>query len=205
MVATSASIDVARVARALDLPPRRASGTAGARRAAVALVLAGDAPPALLLIERARHDADPWSGHLALPGGRVDATDRSVRDACEREAREEVGLDLALARYLGELGEFAARPVAMTIAVHAYALAAPPPLACDPREVARAFWVPLAHLADPARHVVHRAPRDGTERPAVRLAEPDAPVLWGLTYHFLEVLFDRLGAPLPPTGWLVER
>ena len=28
--------------------------------------------PSVLFIERARHPGDPWSGHMAFPGGRVD-------------------------------------------------------------------------------------------------------------------------------------
>ncbi len=37
--------------------------------AAVALVLAGSPRPSLCVIRRAERRGDPWSGHLALPGG----------------------------------------------------------------------------------------------------------------------------------------
>ena len=42
------------------------------RRAAVALILRdpGDASLEFLLIKRADYEGDPWSGHVALPGGR---------------------------------------------------------------------------------------------------------------------------------------
>ncbi|NNL85157.1 MAG: NUDIX domain-containing protein, partial [Myxococcales bacterium] len=48
----------------------------------------------VLFIERARHPDDPWSGHMALPGGRLDPVDASLRAAAERETREEVGVEL---------------------------------------------------------------------------------------------------------------
>ena len=39
-------------------------------KAAVALVLRARDPLENLLVKRAVSDADPWSGHMALPGGR---------------------------------------------------------------------------------------------------------------------------------------
>ena len=50
--------------------PLRGSGEE--RRAAVAVVLAGEGGALrLCIIRRAEHPRDPWSGHIALPGGRV--------------------------------------------------------------------------------------------------------------------------------------
>ena len=60
-------------------------------RAAVALVLrenAGD--PEILLIRRAERKGDPWSGHMAFPGGREDARDESLLETALRETREEL-------------------------------------------------------------------------------------------------------------------
>src|SRR5215208_5556775 len=52
------------------------------RRAAVAIVLrnAGDGVIELLLIKRSEREDDPWSGHIALPGGRHDPTDATLQD-----------------------------------------------------------------------------------------------------------------------------
>ena len=57
-------------------------------RAAVAMVVAPDGDDlAALLIERAKHPLDPWSGHMAFPGGRHDATDPSLERTAIREPR----------------------------------------------------------------------------------------------------------------------
>src|SRR5258708_29910868 len=71
--------------------------------AAVALVLAGAAELALCVIRRAEHPGDPWSGHLALPGGRADPADPHPRAVAERETMAEVGLALDDRHWLGGL------------------------------------------------------------------------------------------------------
>ena len=67
------------------------------RRAAVAVVLrrgpsdCGSGPPRieLLLIRRAVNARDPWSGDVALPGGKVEAGETDL-EAAIRECKEEV-------------------------------------------------------------------------------------------------------------------
>jgi 8-oxo-dGTP pyrophosphatase MutT (NUDIX family) len=67
-----------------------------ARRAAVAVTLApGPEELEVLLIRRAEHEGDPWSGHMAFPGGHHDPTDPTLAATAERETLEEVGIDLA--------------------------------------------------------------------------------------------------------------
>ena len=84
--------------------PRLASGNE--THAAVAMVLHQHMDAVrLLFIERSQRDDDPWSGHIAFPGGRVDPVDGSPRQAAEREIREEIGLELGNAEYLGRLDD----------------------------------------------------------------------------------------------------
>jgi 8-oxo-dGTP pyrophosphatase MutT (NUDIX family) len=83
----------ARLARGEATEDAGASG----RQAAVAAVLrappdGGDAE--ILLMRRAERHGDPWSGHMAFPGGRREEGDATLLDTAIREAREEVGLDL---------------------------------------------------------------------------------------------------------------
>lgn len=185
----------------------------GVECAAVALVLreaAGDArspaaeqhpsgsPLDVLLIERARHEADPWSGHIGLPGGRVDACDQDERAAAERETREELGLDLREAEHLGRLDDV--RGVTLRIRVSAFVYLIAGPAASAPltlsSEVAEAFWFPLVQLVDPARHGTRTFQFAGREvrLPAIDLVGPERPVLWGLTYRFLDRFLRASGA-----------
>jgi len=105
----------------------------------------------LLIIRRAENELDPWSGHMALPGGGRDPRDESVYDTARRETLEEIGIDLGEGRFLGRLDDLNPRPrtmpgqlVAATVVVAIDA--EPGPL--DTREVVEAFWVPMSRLLE---------------------------------------------------------
>lgn len=75
---------------------------AGIERVAAVAIVVGPAAD-VLFIQRAERDGDPWSGNMAFPGGRASVGDASIRATAEREAREEIGIDLGDAHYLGAL------------------------------------------------------------------------------------------------------
>src|ERR687886_382936 len=89
---------IQRIARALrERRPVQLELEEPLRRAAVALILrAGEQGVIeLLMIKRAAFEGDPWSGHIALPGGRQEPGDASLQDTAIRETWEETGIDLA--------------------------------------------------------------------------------------------------------------
>ena len=73
-------------------PVRAKPGTYDSE-AAVSLLLrpSGDGLK-FLAIKRAESEGDPWSGHMALPGGRRDAEDEDLWVTAVRETWEETGL-----------------------------------------------------------------------------------------------------------------
>jgi len=175
----------------------------GRRQAAVAVILReGAGGPEVLFIERARREGDPWSGHMAFPGGRLEPHDETIRAAAERETVEEVGFSLEAAQHLGHLGDVLGNPrveTALVITAHAYELPGDrPSLSLDQREVAEALWFPVADLHDPQRHV-HFAtpPLERARFPGIEVGVPERQVVWGLTYRFLDIFFEALGRPLP--------
>jgi len=103
----------------------------------------------LLVIRRAENEFDPWSGHMALPGGGREPGDESVYDTARRETLEEIGIDLDEGRFLGRLDDLDPRPRTMPgqLVVSTVVVAIetePGPL--DPCEVVEAFWVPVDRL-----------------------------------------------------------
>jgi 8-oxo-dGTP pyrophosphatase MutT (NUDIX family) len=151
----------------------------------------------VLFIERARFEGDPWSGHMAFPGGRVDPCDDGPRSAAERETLEEVGLSLDGAEYLGRLDDRQGNPRThgtLIISCFVYVVKDPPELVPN-YEVAQAFWFPLCELLEAENHVPHTARE--LEFPGILVGEPHRHVVWGLTYSFLEGFFSVVGRPLP--------
>ena len=82
----AASVSIAEIREALARQPANGSSPdPGMRHAAVAIVFAGDVEaPDLCLIRRAERAGDPWSGHMAFPGGKEEPRDASLRIAAER-------------------------------------------------------------------------------------------------------------------------
>lgn len=169
--------------------------SSSADEAAVALVFAGrDGDLRLCFIRRATHPRDPWSGQMALPGGRVTPADASLCAAAVRETHEEVGLSLARARYLGALPPIAlvrhGRPTTGSVAPFVfYAGGALPALTVDPVEVAAGYWIAVHHLRDPGQRAVMQVTGGGVTRrlPAVRFGRH---LIWGMTYRIVIALLD---------------
>lgn len=170
------------------------TSAAGTVRASVALVVRPEAADlAILLIRRAAVAGDPWSGHMALPGGKRSPGDSSLRDTAMREALEEVGIDLQQhGIYLGRLDDVRPGSGAPRVVVSPFVFAVPEgTMTTINHEVDLTVWVPLRHLAGPgaATHYLHALGSGETLRfPAIGYLEH---VVWGLTYRivsqFLEI------------------
>ena len=171
------------------------------RRAAVAIALwEHSGVLQVLFIERASRDGDPWSGHMAFPGGRVDDTDASPQAAAQRETLEEVGLSLAGCELLGQLDDSPGLPgTARELVVSAFVFHVTEPQPLVPNhEVRQTFWFPVESLLDSQLHVEHRVVRGTrTNFPGILVGEPGRHVVWGLTYRFLESFLQIVGRPLP--------
>lgn len=149
-------------------------------------------PDRLLLIRRAERPGDPWSGQVALPGGRREMADDTLLDTAIRETAEEVGVVMGpeyLAGRLDDLGPVT--PVLPPVVVRPFIfLLEEEPMLHLNGEAAAAAWVPLAVIADPGSRVTRRFPVADTERAILGF---DLPIgfLWGMT--------ERMVAPLLAT------
>lgn len=158
--------------------------------AAVAVIVAPE-PEAVLLIRRAERAGDPWSGHIGLPGGRLDPADPDLQHTALRETFEEVGWQLDPSQSLGTLPDVWPRtPLPRIIVVRPYVFAADhrPDLVLSD-EVAEAFWVPIDQLRDPAIYRETMIDLRGERRgfPAFHIGEH---VVWGLTERILTPLLS---------------
>jgi len=168
--------------------PRLMEPKPGIARASVSLVIRS-APDGLevLLIERSRSSTDPWSGHMALPGGRWEP-EESALDAAVRETWEEVGIDLLQdGMQIGRLDDVKPSRGGPQIAVSPFVFVVsdrtePMP---NEREVASTVWIPLDHLASPASAAEHLHVLPGGTRLRFPAIAYHRHVIWGLTYRML--------------------
>jgi 8-oxo-dGTP pyrophosphatase MutT (NUDIX family) len=192
-----AHAEIVRLARSLELSPGRAiSAQPPARLAAIALVLRLGAleEPELLMIKRAEAERDPWSGHVACPGGRMEPDDPDLAHTARRETLEETGIDLAATgRLLGALDDISPQtPVLPPIVIRPFVAVVSPKIEIvQSVEVAAAFWVPFSSLRDPGAWGTGTVRVRGVERQVTTFSF-DGYVVWGLTERVLRQLLDRL-------------
>lgn len=158
------------------------------QHAAVAMLLRNNGQGAeVLLIRRAEHDKDPWSGDLGFPGGRIEDLDSSPRAAAERETWEEIGFRLNEKNYLGRSDDLAGTYLSVHISCFVYQVDYDIKFKLN-GEVVDLFWVPIRTLLDPLRNQQLAFFYRGKNRnhPAINLSEWSERPLWGITYRLLD-------------------
>ena len=161
--------------------PKLLQQTPDDSRASVALILAGTGTDlSLCAIRRAEHPLDPWSGHMALPGGRRHRDDGDLAQTARREAKEEIGLDLSASDLLGGLDDVRPRSQALPpilVRPYVFGLSHSPVLSLS-AEVAEWVWVSVAALRESHVHADVEAHGTRLRVPAFVIGDN---VIWGLT------------------------
>jgi 8-oxo-dGTP pyrophosphatase MutT (NUDIX family) len=167
------------------------------RIAAVALVFSPtEEGLSVCMIRRAEHPDDPWSGHMAFPGGRREVDDVDSLGTAIRETNEEIGVSLSREQCLGAL-----KPVfvpvslgvgAMTIEAFVFGLDSP----LSPTgnaEVAAVYQFPLTQLLTPeGRGNFEYKHRGGTV--TLQCLDLQECRIWGLSLRILDYLLEKLSA-----------
>ena len=172
--------------------PRRADPE-GRTPAAVALPLViSEGEPEILLIKREERFRDPWSGQMALPGGRMEAGDPDLMATAMRETREETGIELKEDGLLGILDDLSPMtPHLPPIYVRPFVFGLEErPRAQALEEVELALWVPVAEMT-------RSRVREEIEVRGFRLVVDGyrlgPHLVWGMTERILTPLLDMLG------------
>ncbi len=159
--------------------------------AAVAIVLAAGKTggTAVLLIRRAENERDPWSGQMALPGGRRAPDDINLLQTSCRETYEETGVVLPEKTLLGELDDLHPRtPVLPPIVVRPFVFGLTErPAVRTNEEATLHLWTSLESLRAGAT----------TSRVEIRGHWLEVPsyvvgshVIWGITERILKPIID---------------
>ncbi len=195
-----AGIDLDGVVRALGArSPRLIEGDDVQRRAAVATIVrpTGD-DLEVLLIRRAERESDPWSGHMAFPGGGQDPRDADLVETSIRETMEEVGLPLrergALMGRLDDVRAMAGgRVTGLVVSPFVFRVDGEVPLGTSD-EVAEIHWSRLGPMFRGERDATIDYPWQGQtiRLPGFRIEAPSDRIVWGLTHKMLSLFFARL-------------
>jgi 8-oxo-dGTP pyrophosphatase MutT (NUDIX family) len=157
-------------------------------QAAVALILResrGDAQA--LIIKRAERDGDPWSGHLALPGGRAEPGDADLLATAARETYEEIGVNLLDGGgFIGQLPLIAPdNPRLPKIEITSLVAVAPQNQTFHLNaEVDDIFWVSVNQLKNDGRSSFYSTRFEGVTQKWPAFPSQAGPI-WGITERIL--------------------
>ncbi|MCH2205201.1 MAG: NUDIX domain-containing protein [Lentisphaerales bacterium] len=145
----------------------------------------------VLILKRAINPLDPWSGHLSLPGGRIEETDNSPHEAAIRETEEECGITLTKSDFIQELPvEKAGMAIgkAVNVIPYHYDLTVKPEIKLQLEEHQGFSWVEIDYLTNKANHLQRHLSKDYPEMLFPCIDIKGTP-LWGFTYKVLEDFF----------------
>jgi putative hydrolase of the HAD superfamily len=174
--------------------------------AAVSLLVRRDAGadpegPSVLLGRRTRRESDPWSGHIALPGGRPETRDRDLMDTALRECGEEAGIHPGRKDVVGGLPEIVAgRVTGRHVKVSPFLVVVDDFCQTTEGDGEIDEWMPfpLRDLDDPSLRRRFQASdgswQDGLETPLG--------LLWGMTLKLLERTWREPLVPGVERLWL---
>jgi 8-oxo-dGTP pyrophosphatase MutT (NUDIX family) len=178
--------DIAKVIEARGPGRHRAPELEGARHSAVLVALYDGPDGAEVLLTRRSQALRNHRGEVSFPGGRMDPGETAV-DTALREAHEELALDPALPRVVGELDHLSTVASSSRIVPVVATLPERPEVRPSAAEVERVLFVPLHDLLTPGtyRQEVWGAPP--LERPII-FFELDDETIWGATARMLAQL-----------------
>ena len=140
----------------------------------------------LLLVKRVENPSDSWSGQMALPGGKREPKDASLKDTVMRETLEETGVELSQCRFLGVLGAVRSEPKPdFKILPFVVLLENEPRLKLNKAELERFMWVPYEEVVG-SKGVVEFS---FGKFPAYIFADA---VVWGITYRILSEFLESV-------------
>jgi 8-oxo-dGTP diphosphatase len=150
--------------------------------ASVALLLKLErGEPYVLFVRRVQNSRDPWSGQMALPGGKRQAEDKDLEATVIRETLEETNIDLYYhCHFLGVMSTFQSEPKP-EIKVLPFVILVQKELSItlNKKELEEYFWIPVDELVRSRRKVKFSF----GEFPAFAVGST---IIWGLTYRIVE-------------------
>jgi len=159
---------------------------------AAVLVAIVDRPEPGLILTKRNERLRKHPGQTAFAGGRADPGDTGPEDTALREAWEEIAMPRDAVTLIGRDATF---HTATGYSIVPVVGIVPPdlPLVAREYEVAEIFEVPLAHVLDPAQHILTSGELGGRVRTYHEIVWRDYRI-WGVTAALVINLSRRLAA-----------
>lgn len=139
----------------------------------------------ILLVKRASNPSDPWSGQMALPGGRRYFKDNNLRQTVIRETLEETNINLNRCHFLGVMEPKKSEQIPeISVLPFVYTTQRKPLIKLN-EELEQYHWIKLRELSN--RKIWSK--QNLNQVPAYFIK---GNVIWGLTYRILEDLISIL-------------
>jgi len=163
---------------------KQITANVGLVQASVMLILREERDTQLLFIKRSENANDPFSGHMAFPGGKMKEGDVDKLETAYRETLEEVGIDLKKnGRVMGELDDIRPNnPRARHLIVTPFICKLINSSELRPNgEVSEAIWIKLSNFSCGKNTEVKEKDNLITER----VYKYKDYVIWGMTAKIL--------------------
>lgn len=177
------------------IPKRKFEGS-GHIDASVVVILNRDLE--MLFIKRTERSDDPYSGHMAFPGGKKKEADESIRFTAVREVNEEVGIDLERdAKVIGEMDPI--KPLSpqgprYVVTPFVAILENPKDLVIS-EEVDRCMWIPLFHFLNADNMRLRVKEINGTRVEDFVYGYGDH-IIWGMTGKIVNSFINNVSVIL---------
>lgn len=163
-------------------------------KAAVGVILAPDTHErelTALLVKRKKSAEDPWSGHMAFPGGRLkDGED--LLQTVRREVFEETSIDIQMHEFFGKLDEQSTGNRSVMVSPFVFFASGQVNATIETRELEDYVWIPMSFFSNKTNMQKMQVEMLGIYHEVVSFPYRSSYVVWGMTLRIIDDLLRRM-------------
>lgn len=167
----------------------------GSPKAAVSMILKhdqGEENLRVLFVKRQEREGDPWSGHMAFPGGRRSEKDRTLLETVVRETMEETAIDLRNGSILGTLEDVLSGNRSVRVRPFVFLSPNNPIVKINTEEIDKYFWIPLSFFAARENSHPYTVERFGMKMQVPSYKFNGEYVVWGMTLRIIQDFISKV-------------
>lgn len=163
-------------------------------KAAIGVILAPDTNAqevTALFVKRKKTIGDPWSGHMAFPGGRL-KNGESLTQTARREVLEETGISLQNYEFLGNLDELPTGNASVIVSPFVFLAPRQDNVTIEQREIVDYIWIPLSFFSERRNMQKMQIETYGAMREVASFPYRSNYIVWGMTLRVVDDLLTRM-------------